>query len=211
MIEKYIFMASLESKSIFSWQNMLDFHNYGIPGLINSHVTIISVEIRCARKADIPGWKLYLSKHLRKRWNSQRWDIVMLQDRTERLEINVIDTEIKKWEWKYRSIRDSTHDSINFLLTEMVGFIKLHCIQVNSIFFQTACPSKKKQWCVCETQIFPPCSMQFYKPSMAKMVLFTVPPWTGDWEKECNKKNCKTIIIYVLPASSKTAYVFSNF
>lgn len=79
---------------------MLDFYNYGILGLIKNHVTISSIEISYARKTDIRGWKLYLSEHLNLRWNNQRRDIVMLQDRTQRLEINVIEIEIKKWENK---------------------------------------------------------------------------------------------------------------
>lgn len=97
--------------------------------------------------------------------------------------------------WFYHSIHF-------YFFTEMVGFIKLHCMQVNSHFYQPACLSKKKQWCVSETPIFLLCSMPFCKDPMAKLFLVTELPWIGNLEKGYNKKNCKTII-YVLSASPK--------
>lgn len=145
----------------------------------------------CTGKTDMPAGKFqkYPSKHLRLRQN--RWQIVMLQHTTQSLKVTL----------QKLNLKNESEKNILFLsFTKMMRFIKLHCMRVNSYFYQAACMSKKEQSCTSEIPIFILCSICFC--SMAKLYLFTVFSWIGNLERGCNIKNWK-IIIYTLAAFKK--------
>lgn len=129
----------------------------------------------CTGKTDIPGWKIQKTYLSTWGWGKKVANCSVAAQNTK-AESNFAEIAIKKWRWKEYSIF-----ILYLFFTKIMGFIKPHCIQANSHFYQASCLNKKEQSCASEIPICLLCSMWFC--SMANLYLVNVFFWIGNLEK----------------------------